>query len=340
MHPGVVAAFAASGGLITRSAALDLGLSPATIRSLVRHGEWVLVRRGVYCDAPIWQAADEYVGRPRLRARAAILTMRRAWVLSHDSAAHELGLAILAPPAPFVHITRPGFTGAWTEYGVKHHLARFHPEQVLHVNDVPVLDHARTAVDIGRERGERDGLIACDSALRMGVRRSELEAALEPMRNWPNVTRARTAVGLADGGAQNPGEGLLRELVIELALSPEWPETQFPLWIEDRVAWCDLRVGCHVFEFDGRVKYRRADEGGFADRPEDVIWAEKKRERLIAAEGLGVSRLIWEDFWGERREAAKVRVRAEWEVTRARFGTRLPEHLVRAAAAIRAQRGA
>jgi hypothetical protein len=130
----------------------------------------------------------------------------------------------------------------------------------------------------------------------MGVPRSALEAALEPMRSWPNITKARTAVSLADGGARNPGEGLARHLVLELGLADEAPETQFPLWIEGRVAWCDLRVGCHVFEFDGRLKYRRTDEGGIAERPEDVIWEEKKRERLIAAEGVGVSRIVWEDF--------------------------------------------
>lgn len=338
MHPGIAAAFATSGGLITRATALDLGLSPATIRSLVRHGEWALVRRSVYCDAAVWNAADEYVGRPRLRARAAILTMRRAWVLSHDSAAHELGLAILTPKHPLVHITRPGFTGAWTEYGVKHHLARFRPDQVVEVNGVPALDAARTAVDIGRERGTTHGLVACDAALRMGVPRSALAAAFEPMHHWPNVTSARTAVDLADPGAQDPGESLTRELVLELGLGPV--ETQFPLWIGDRVAWCDLRVGCHMFEFDGRIKYQRIEDGGVAVRPEDAIWAEKKRERLISAEGLGVSRVIWEDFWGDRRRLAKQRLRAEYDITVARFGAELPARLARAAAEIRAQRGA
>ena len=45
-----------------------------------------------------------------------------------------------------------------------------------------------------------------------------------------------------------------------------------------------MRIGCHVFEFDGRVKYRRTEDGGVADRPPDeVVWEEKKRERLICA---------------------------------------------------------
>lgn len=338
MHPGVAARFGASGGLITRTQALDLGLSPERIRALLRHGEWVWVRRGVYADGAVWAGADEYVGRPRLRARAAVLTMRRSWVLSHDSAAHELGMAILTPEQPFVHITRPGFTDAWTEYGVKHHLARFRPDQVLLLDGVPVLDAARTAIDIGRERGVTDGLVACDAALRMGAPRSALTDALEAMRNWPNVRSARTAAELADPGAQNPGESLARELVLECGLEPV--ETQFPLWLGDRVAWCDLRVGCHVFEFDGRIKYRRVEEGGVAERPEDAIWEEKKRERLIAAEGLGVSRVIWEDFWGDRRKLARQRLRAEYDVTVARFGAELPAHLARAAAEIRDRRGA
>src|SRR3990170_3827595 len=99
------AKIAASGGLITRQEALDCGVTPSEIAQLVRAKRWVIVRRGVYADATIWADLDEYRGRPRLRSRAAIATMRRGWVLSHDSAAHELGLDILHPKEPFVHVT-------------------------------------------------------------------------------------------------------------------------------------------------------------------------------------------------------------------------------------------
>lgn len=338
MDPRITAALASEHGLITRARALDLGMSPSEIRTRLRHREWVVVRRGVYCSAEVWAALDEYVGRPRLRARAAILTIRRAWVLSHDSAAHELGMAILAPPDPLVHITRPGWTNAWTEHGVKHHLARFRPEQVVDVNGLRALDLARTAVDIARERGVRDGLVACDAALRLGVARSALVAAHEPMENWPGVQAARTSTELADPGAENPNESLGRELVLEAGIGE--PETQFPVMTAQGPVWCDIRVGNHVVECDGAIKYRSPEDGGVAERPlEDVLRRQRERERLVRDEGLGVTRLVWADYWGSRREAAIRRLRADAADSASRFGVELAPRLVEQAARIRRDHG-
>ena len=276
MSPRVIAAFAET-GVLTRAQVLDLGVPPSEIRRLLRRGEWVVVRRGVYTTREIWEALDEYVGRPRLRARAVIATLRRGWVLSHDSSAHEHGMAILTPRDPHVHVTRPGYTNAWTENGVKHHLARFTEQQRVEVNGLPVLDIARTAVDIARERGMPDGPVACDSAMRMGVPRSELEAAYAPMDNWPNVTVARESVALADPRAENPHETLGRLLVIEAGIGQ--PDPQFPVRTAEGIKWCDIRVGNHVFETDGRTKYRPPEAGGVAVRPVDEIaWEERKRE--------------------------------------------------------------
>ncbi len=87
------------------------------------------------------------------------------------------------------------------------------------------------------------------------------------------------------------------------------PETQFPVRLSAGVAWTDLRVGCHVFEFDGRVKYRRIDQGGVAQRPaEEVVWEERNREREILGEGLGVSRVIWNELFGTARDRLKQRL--------------------------------
>ena len=168
-------------------------------------------------------------------------------------------------PDPFMpHITRPGVLGSRTKSGVKHHKAVFHPRQVLQVNGFLVLDHARTAVDIAREHGSPHGVVACDAALRLGAVVGQLERALLPMRNWPHVKRARAAVDLADPGAESLGETLARMLVEELGIGR--PQTQFGITDGRREAWCDLRVGRHVFEFDGRIKYQRRQDGGVATR--------------------------------------------------------------------------
>ena len=329
---------AANHGLITRAQALDCGLDAAEIRRCLRSGELVLVCRGVYAHGAAWADLDDYVERPRLRTRAAIRTMTRGWVVSHDSAAHEHGLPILTPADPYVHVTRPGTTGAWTKNGVKHHLARFTEDQVVHLGDLKVLDLARTAVDVAREHGSPYGEIACDAALRCGVSRAALEAAVAPMTCWPHVRRAREAINFADPRAASALETMGRLLVAELQLGPI--DLQFPARLEDgRVVWGDIRVGRHLFECDGKTKFTPVEDGGVAEKsPTEVVWAEKKRERLLHRVGLGTSRILFEDYWSPQREAALVRMKAEYDETVARFGDQLPEHLVRNARELRGGR--
>lgn len=330
-----LAHMAANGGLITRSCCLDLGMTPEAVRHQLRT-DWVVVRRGVYARAETWDRLDEYRGRPLLRAHAAVLATRRGWVLSHDSSAHQQGLGILTPARPLVHLTRPGHTDAWTRDGVRRHLARYRQDQVVTVDGFPCLDLARTACDIARDRGVEHGVAAMDAALRRGVTRAALWEAVAPMTSWPHVTEVRDAIELADAGAANARESQGRLLVDELGIGEV--ETQFPLMLGERLVWCDLRVGRHFFEFDGRIKYQRVEDGGVADRPIDqVVWEEKKRERLIRAEGFGVSRIIAQDFHPDHRAEAKARLRAEYDVTVARFGTDLPAHVARFAAEVREQ---
>lgn len=339
LTPPVHATIAAQGGVIRRDQLLDAGLGPSDIAKLRRSGVLLAVRRGVVTTAEIWEELDPYVGRPRLHARAAILTMRRGWVLSHDSSAHEQGLAILTPREPYVHVTRPGFTNAWTENGVKHHLARFQQRQVVTLDGRPMLDPARTAVDIARERGLEHGLVACDSAMQLGVTRAELEAAYAVMESWPGIRGTRQAVALADPGAENPNESLARLLVMEAGIGA--PETQFPVRTGEGIRWCDLRVGNHVIEAHGKVKVMPRSAGGVADAgAAEVVWAERKRERLLKDEGLGVTNLYWEDYWGSRRKAAIERLRRDHAETVRRTGAVLDPRLAREADAIREQYGA
>jgi hypothetical protein len=258
-------------------------------------------------------------------------------LMSHDSAARALGLPMLRPEQELVHITRYGVGGTRTEHGVKHHMTQLGLLNTRVLDGMRVTGMARTAVDLAREHGWACGTVACDGALERGVEVADLEAELVSMWCWPEVTQARAAVSHARPGAETPGETLLRLLVVELDIGE--PETQFPVRIGEGVAWTDLRVGCHVFEFDGRVKYRRPDAGGVANKPvEDVLWDERTRERLVCAEGLGMSRVIWDELMGHQREHTKARLRAEYDVTVQRFGTVLPDHLARSAAHIRATR--
>lgn len=335
MRPALQALAAAQGGLVTRRQAKDAGYTERELRTLTGvRGGWVVVRRGVYVERHVWDAVDQYDGHARLRDLAAHLTMTSDHLMSHDSAARAHGLPMLRPREELVHITRFGVGGTRTEHGVKHHMTRLGLLNTVTVDGMPVTALARTAVDLGREHGFLCGTVACDAALQRGLAVADLEAELVPMWCWPGVTQARAAVAHARTGAETPGETLLRLAVLELDIGE--PETQFPVKIGGGVAWTDLRVGCHVFEFDGRLKYRTREAGGVAQRPvDDVLWDERTRERMICAEGLGMSRVVWDELLGAARERTLARLRSEYDVTVARFGDVLPEHLVRSAAAVR-----
>jgi hypothetical protein len=294
---------------------------------MLRAGTLVSVRRGASTSGVRWDGLDPYAGRELLRARAASALMVRRHALSHDSAAHAWGIEFLTPAKPLVHITRDHVRGSRTECGVKHHGAAHDPDQVVLVDGLRVLDPARTAVDIAREHGVHVGVSACDSALRLGVTREELRAASAVMRNWPGVRSARRAIELADPGAENPGESLTRMVVVATGLGPV--RTQLPVPYETSTAWCDLAVGAHVVEFDGRVKYRRAEAGGVATAAaEQVVWEERQRERALIRAGLGVSRVVWDDLRPAAIERTRRRLEAEIRETYARGGPELPPELV------------
>jgi hypothetical protein len=337
MPPELLAEFSRA-GVATRQCLLDLGVPPSEIRRLLARGELVRVRRGVYTSRGIWDAADR-IGRCRLASRAAVRTMRRGWVLSHDSAAYELNLPILPPKVAYVHITRPGFTNAWTEFGVKHHLARFNTSQLVELgNGISALDLARTAVDIARERGRRDGLVACDAALRLGATQAQLDEAVEPMTNWPGSVGARWAVRAADPGAESMLESLGRELVLEAGIGE--PETQFPVRTARGVRWCDIRVGNLLVECESLIKLVPPGEGGVAKRPApEVVFEQQKRARAMKDEDFGLTQIYWADHWGSARAEAIKRLRREYADTVARFGPDLPLARAREAAELRAKYG-
>ena len=319
MHPRVVGTFSQHQNLLTRRQAVEHGISILEIDRWVGAGEWVALRRGVYALAEFWDSLDERHGRPLYLSRAASAAMRKPHVMSHHSAGLEHGLDLLVPKPFLVHVTRPGVCGSRTEHGVKHHKAPHKPEQVVEVNGRKVLDLARTAVDIAREEGLGPGVVAADAVMRVGVTRHQLMEAAEAMWSWPHVTRVRDAIELADEGAENPFESWGRILVGELGLGR--PQTQFGLTDGRREVWCDLRIGRHIFELDGRIKYRTTADGGVATTsPDRVLWEEKQRQDFICGFKLGVSRIVWADLWGQARVRARDRLLREALDTTARFG--------------------
>jgi len=322
MHPEIAELMSTQRGLVLRRQVLKAGVTQECIGRLVRMGEWVVVRRGVYTTSPRWSSLDEHRGQPLLRAWAASLNMSQSHVLSHESAALAHGMQIVHPRPMLVHVTRFGVRGCRTRHGVCHHLAPFESEQIEFIEGVATFDKARTAVDIARSHGQkglRYGLVACDSAMRAGVTREVLEQTVLPMRNWPNVKVARESVALADPGSEGAGESLTRMLVLQLGMGEV--ETQFGIRDGTREAWCDLRVGRHLIEFDGRIKYQRQGEGGVArGDAAEVLWKEKQRQDWLCGFGLGMSRVTWDELMPSRWKLTQARVAREMTASQRRYG--------------------
>lgn len=301
MRPQLRALASAQGGLITRVQALDAG----------------------YTERELWESLSGYDEQAGLRDLAVHLTMKTEHLMSHDSAARAQGIPQLHPLHELSHVTREGVGGSRTERGVKHHLTRLGLLNTVEVNAMRMTGPARTAVDLGREHGHAAGTVACDAVLHQGQKtglvREDLRAVAATMWCWPDITRSKAAIEIADAGAESPGETLLRLLVWELGIGV--PETQFAIRISSDVVWIDVRVGRHMFDFDGRLKIRSIANGGVAECPvEDVVWDERERQRQVCAEGLGMSRVIWDELFGRPRRKTLARLAGEYAVTVARFG--------------------
>ncbi len=320
MNSRVAARMSTQWGLVTRRQAIEAGMAEHQVDRYVHDRRWSAVRRGVYAETGYVASLVSAAQRELLADRAGSLRVRPAHVMSHRSAARLLGLDVLREREPYTHLTRPGVVGSHLRHGVKHHLAPYRVGQVVEVDGVPLLDAARTALDITREQGFLAGLVAADGALRIGTTRADLREAASAMTSWPHVTVVREVVASASPLADSVAETLGRHFVTELSYGV--PQCQFGLSADGRVAWCDLRLGRHFFEVDGRVKYRPVEQGGLAARaPEDVLWAEKERQDFVTGFKTGVSRLTWADFFGSRRARALERCRREFLDTCARFGT-------------------
>jgi len=321
MRPDLVSMACRNGGVFTREEAKTAGYSERDLKTLTKPGgAWAVVRRGVYAERGLWDAAGDD-GRYALEVRAVLLSSAVCAVPSHTSSGVLLGMPMRRHWRQLVHTTRPGVKGGRTDNGVKHHLAHFDKDDLCLHEGALMLGLARTAVDVAREHGFEDGVIAADAALRLGATRKDLERALIKMKCWPNVTTARAAVNVADGGAQNIGESLMRLMILELGIGT--PETQFVAREGDRWASVDVRVGRHFFEFDGRIKYVGRDRGGVATKPvEEVLWEEKKREDWLRRYdgGYGMSRVIWPEMFGRERVSTMRRLAKEFSDSQAAYG--------------------
>jgi Transcriptional regulator, AbiEi antitoxin len=296
LPPTLAALAARQGGVFTTAQAQTAGYVEDEIRRNHRNGLWTRLRRGVYAERALTDGLDD-VGLHRLHMAALTLHIDDRAVASHETAAVVQGLPLLLPDLSQLHVTRDDLGASRREAGVQHHAASLPAEQVSNTSGLRHTAAARTVVDIARRTTLARGVAACDSALRFGISRRELQQLMEFCSTWPGARGASRAVAFGDGRAANPGESYSRVVLAELGLPT--PELQ--------VESCDGRglVGVVDFylkrhrtvgEFDGKLKYK-VPEGADPQRAGETVFAEKVREDRLRALGLEVVRWTWDELF-------------------------------------------
>lgn len=296
------------GGAVLMRDLLGAGCTPDDVRRLRTAGLLVRIRRGAYVDGSLWRSLDP-ASRHLLAARAVLAVLKPPAVLSHTSAAVALGLPVWGIDLSTVHVTRPGRGQSRREAGVVHHNGVLPADQVVHRDGLRLTRADRTVVDVARLGGFEPGVVTADAALHRGLvsRDRLLELALA-MTDWPGSRIVGRVVTFADGLAESVGESRSRVMVHVHRLPA--PSLQVEIRSSDGrlLGRVDMLLEEYrtVLEFDGRLKYRLG-EAGDATSLERTLWAEKRREDDIRAEGYRFVRVTWSDLDHPGRTVAHIR---------------------------------
>ena len=282
------------GSLYQRRALLAAGFTDHELRRLRRDGELSRIRRGAYLASSLPRYHED---QHRLLVYAAKTELAANAVISHASAAVMHGLPTWAVTLRRVRITRAKRSGGRRHPLVHMCTAPLQPDEVVDVGGLPVTSIARTIADLARTASFESAVIAADAALaRFLVTREELAAATARAKGGPGVPRARRVVSFADGRGESVGESRSSP-AIAMAGLPD-PTQQWELHAHDGqlvartdFCWEEWRV---AGEFDGQIKYGRLlapDQSAG-----DAIFAEKRREDEVRAEGYAMVRWTWDDL--------------------------------------------
>ncbi|OYO09621.1 hypothetical protein CGZ94_18375 [Enemella evansiae] len=273
---------------------LARGWSYAEIRQRVRDGALHRLARGSYSDQnPARLNPDE---RHLQLVTGLYGGLTEGSVLSHASAGVLHGLWLPVEQLTRVHVARPG---ARDSQGRRVHIhplpecAVVDPVQRLGSEPARMTDLCTTTLALVSTLELPAAVAVADSALRQGLDR---QAALDVVSGWkprPGRRRARLALEFANERSESAGESRSRWLMHELGLPAPVLQQEFANENGEWIARADFwwpEQGV-IGEFDGKVKYGRLLKPG--QRIEDIIEAERERERALQNLGHWVTRWTW-----------------------------------------------
>jgi Protein of unknown function (DUF559) len=281
----------------------SVGISAQQMRSLLRSGDLVRMRRGVYATR---SAVANAVGDPRRRhallVQAVTMSVGRDSIASHSSAAQIHGLDLLTPVSQdVVTLTRPPSrrSNRPRSDGIVFHAAALPAEHVTRCWGALVTTASRTVVDLARMLPFADAVVVADSALRLGkATKSELSQVVLACAQWPGVEGARRTAAFADGRAESVLESCARVVFAERGLEPPDLQVSFRgdgFAFRGDFYWSRYRT---IAEADGMAKYENPQ------RARDQI----RRDRLLRDAGYKVVHFTWRELF-ETPELVITRIR-------------------------------
>jgi hypothetical protein len=293
------------------------GITPPLLRALVRDGQLIRLRHGVYATkrAVDW-AGDDPVRAHVLAVMAATATVGGNGsggdtgdtgnaghaVASYQSAARLHHLSLLTTPASkdkdkdkdkdTVTLTLPP-DRRWNRAqpaDVVFHASDLPRKHVTKIHNLPTTTVARTVVDLARTLPFMDAVVTADSALNQEkTTKRQLHQVLDECKGWPGVKQARRAIDFADNRAESPLESAARVVFAEATPSLEPPDLQATIHGAEWSArvdflWREQKV---IAEADGLSKYN--------DRKD--LLNERERDHQLREAGYTVVHFTWKELF-------------------------------------------
>ena len=271
----------------------------------ISEGEMVQLTKSMYFCAATWKKLKEHE-RAFLKCYAAGCQSRRA-VLIGCSAARLNGVWTIARNDPVTLAVPNGqphsLSGDWTGYEYRY---RQIPEaDIIYDGPVRYTDAIRTAIDIARERGVREGVIAIDSVLSGHGDHLHQEllhqfrATIARLAGTKGIANAREALPRASRLSDSPYESLLR-LILDAHGVPYRTQAMIGRYRVDFLIGDTL-----VVEVDGWEKYEEV--------PHDVLRKQRVRDDWLAEHGYKVLHFYTGDIRGDEDTLIQ-RIRNAWPI--------------------------
>ncbi|MGN6609457.1 MAG: type IV toxin-antitoxin system AbiEi family antitoxin domain-containing protein [Jatrophihabitans sp.] len=274
-------------GVFTTTQARADGWTRGRLEYAVRRGWLWQPKPGTYALPPDGDDRFELARRRMLQvSAAAVLTM--PVMLSHAAALLVRGSSTLTVPDRPCLTVRPRYTGDTDD--VHLHRARVWTQELTRVGGLLAGSTARSVVDLTREAGRDEGVVAADAALHLGLTTiDELAAVLRRCAGWPGMRHARDLLDAVDPASESALESISRLRMLDLGLPR--PETQ--VIIRTSTRRFVRRVHFYLDEWgivgeaDGAMKYR--------GRSDELVTTERRQEVELRDLGLGVARWGWRE---------------------------------------------